>query len=137
MRLRLLALVTLAVTLAGCVSQNNSNNPPVSTPTATPTVLSVQLTGSCNDIGGYRLSSTGFTPNGQYRTEAWYPDGKPYLYLLDRGLGKADSSGATPNWKWDCRNGPNGKPDPNGTYHIQMTDLTTGRMAKFTLEVKL
>ncbi|HZM64124.1 MAG TPA: hypothetical protein VFB59_03260, partial [Candidatus Saccharimonadales bacterium] len=84
-----------------------------------------------------RLSSRGFTPNGEYRTQAWYPDGTPYTHLFDGGKGRADATGSTPNWTWDCKDGANNRPDPNGIYIIKMTDVTTGHWVMARMEVKL
>jgi hypothetical protein len=98
---------------------------PVASSTGSPAAeLRVAVTGTCKDPEGMRLQSSGFTPNGTYTTEVWYPDGKPYTFIAP---GVADAQGATPNWRWNCNVTNTGSPDPAGTYKLRMTDDTTGR----------
>ena len=147
------AVIVLALSLfaVGCGGSDTDDGPSSGTgstaasqPSRTPSPgaaastngLSVQVTGSCGDAGGFRLKSSGFTPNGQYRTDARYPDGRPYTYLLSGGKGRADADGATPGWTWNCMDGPGGQPDTPGVYSITITDLTTGKSVSTSLEVK-
>ena len=95
--------------------------------------LAIRVTGTCNDPGGMRLQSSGFTPNSGYTTQAWYPNGAAYSYILS---GTADDNGTTPKWRWDCDQTANGQPDPAGTYKLVMTDDATGRTANATFVVK-
>lgn len=101
--------------------------PPQAAPAGLPP-LTATLVGDCNAPGGYRLDSSGFTPGGQYQTRATYSDGRPYNYLLNGGIGVADSLGKTPAWSWNCLDGPNNRPDAAGDYRIEIIDLATGRV---------
>lgn len=88
------------------------------TPSASP--LEFSVIGECRTVGEKLLAeSSGFTPGGQYRSEAWYPGGA--RYPLDFTVGTANSDG-TVNWGWTCE-----ADDPAGTYTTTVTDLKTGR----------
>lgn len=138
-----IVLLSAALVLGGCSTNDasdgdnsSSSSPAVSTPTRHSSDLTIKVTGSCSERGGLRLRSSGLTPNGRYRTEAWYPNGVPYTYLLNGGEGTADPSGRASAWRWDCQHGANGKPDPSGTYRLVVTDLSTGRSATTSFRVR-
>ena len=95
--------------------------------------LTIKVAGSCRGNGVMTLESSGFTPNQGYTTEVWYPDGRPYGYIVN---GTADANGKTPNWKWNCNDTANGTPDPVGEYRLKMTDNATGRSAETTFKVE-
>jgi hypothetical protein len=133
-RLIVVGLVASVSLLAACGSSSKKVALPVpSTPPASVTApaepsaqpLTIKVTGKCSDPQGYRLQTTGFTPNGLYQTEASYPNGKPYTYLVADGVGKADAAGKLSNWTWDCKRGANNQPDPNGKYFLKVVDLTS------------
>lgn len=136
----LVGVTAAALLVAACGSPGGGNaSPAPATSQATPNAskpaaaLVIKVTGTCNDNGGMRLQSSGFTPNSSYTTQAWYPNGAAYSYILN---GTSDQSGATPNWRWDCNQTANGQPDTAGTYKLTMTDNATGRSATTTFVVK-
>jgi hypothetical protein len=100
----------------------------------TPEPLKFRVIGSCTSNEGTLTSvSSGFTPDGPYTTEAWYPNGRPYTMIENPGY--ASASGSTPGWSWPCAEGANDKGDPPGTYKIKVTDLTSKRFVQTTLVV--
>ena len=120
MKYRLIAsglAITALITACG-----GSSPQAVTTPT-------IKVIGTCSDPQGFRLQTTGFTPGGAYQTEANYPDGRPYTYLLNNGVGTADAHGNLSNWTWDCKRGANNQPDPNGKYFLEVTNITTNQSA--------
>jgi len=139
------AMTAVAVIALVACSSTTSNAPSVPAPTFASTSSSTQpvvlppltakVTGSCANPGGFRLESTGFTPNGKYQTKAIYPNGTPYNYLQNGGVGLANANGATPNWHWDCLDGPNGTRDTPGKYHVSVMDLATARVVEFDVIV--
>jgi hypothetical protein len=110
---------------------------PAAGPEAADSGLTVQVVGECGQPGskGLRLKASGFTPNGQYMTEAYYPDGKRYTYLLNGGYGAAATDGSAPSWSWECYLGPNNTQDPPGEYKLTMHDVPTGRSVSTTFTV--
>ena len=101
--------------------------------------LTIQVIGTCasNNNQGMTLKATGFTPNGRYLTQAWYPGGQQqYTYLLNGGQGTANAQGQLPNWTWNCFTAPaNANPDPAGTYTLRVTDLSTGAWVRTTFSI--
>jgi hypothetical protein len=73
-------------------------------------------------------SSSGFTPNGAYVTQAWI-NGKPVAPSDLHNPGKADAYGRTSSWHWTCA-------PPAGSYRFRVTDLSTGKHAEagFTID---
>lgn len=124
-----LLAVAIALCASGCGGSSATSSTAPAKNTAPQQALTITVTGKCSDPQGFRLKSTGLTPNGQYQTTASYPSGKPYNYLLDGGKGQADATGQPSQWTWDCKNGVGGQPDPNGTYYLRLVDLTTARSA--------
>lgn len=81
--------------------------------------LRFSVTGSCTtDAGTLSASSSGFTPGGTVRINAWRPNGSSYTNLI--GTGRVRSNGSAP-WTWPCAG------DPPGTYTTEVVDTTTGR----------
>lgn len=79
---------------------------------------SLRIVGSCTPAGGtLRNVSSGFTPAGQTRIRAWYPDGRPYTALTTSGVVRADGSNG---WQWPCQG------DPSGTYYTEVVDVASG-----------
>lgn len=96
--------------------------------------LSFTVIGRCtSDAGTLTSIGRGFTPNGTYTTEVTYPNGDPYVAIDNPGTAAAD--GSTPNWKWPCAMGANGKGDPPGEYKVKITDNSTGRSVNTTFTV--
>lgn len=129
-------MAAIPTTAASPAPDTTATNLPLPGAKATRVGLTVQVTGSCADDGGFRLASSGFTPNGAYLTKAWYPDGTPYAHLIDGGKGTAGADGSTPGWTWDCNEGANGQPDPPGIYRLMMIDTPTKRWVKARFEVR-
>lgn len=127
------AAATAEPTSAATASASNLPQPGTK---ATRVGLTIQVTGTCADPGGLRLASSGFTPNGTYLTNVWYPDGTPYTHLADGGKGTAATDGSTPGWAWDCGDGADGQPDPPGVYRLMMVDTQTRRWVKAAFEVR-
>lgn len=132
-------LVSLAATtmlfVPGCSDNSKSSPPEVATPRQpSRSTMHIKVVGKCTNSGGLQLQSSGFTPGGSYQTEAWYPSGEQYPHLA--GTGTAGTNGDTPNWRWDCFDGANGKRDPEGTYSLRLTDLATGRKVNSKFKVQ-
>ena len=106
-------------------------NPAFAGPPGSAQELAIQVHG--HGATGYGLESSGFTPGGEYLTEVKYPDDTEYAYL--KKVGKVGPDGDTPHWWWDCLVTANGERDPEGVYHLKMTDLTTGHSVETTFEV--
>jgi hypothetical protein len=163
MRLSRLASVVAAaaLVLAACAAPNSGSAnstgqvstvpAPVVASAAAPTTvanpeksengLTAQVIGTCSKVRGesvLRLKASGFTPNGTYRSEPKYPNGTPYTYLRDIGLGKGigqvAADGSTPDWTWDCADGEGG-PDTPGVYTLTIRDLKTNRTVTTTFTV--
>jgi hypothetical protein len=73
-------------------------------------------------------SSSGFTPNGKYVTQAWV-NGRPIPSSDLHNPGRADVYGRTSSWHWTCL-------PPAGDYTVRITDLSTGKSAQshFTID---
>jgi hypothetical protein len=95
--------------------------------------LSIQVTGTCKDKGGFHLKSSGFTPKGEYHTTAKSPDGSHFTHFLNGGVGYADENGATPDWVLDCKNAPGGM--NNGVYTLTILDVTKNKSVSTTFQV--
>ena len=85
------------------------------------------LSGTC--VGPdtrWRVTSSGFTPNGRYTVKVFLPDGSPYELggpgdFGSEGTAKSDGS---LNTTWACY-----APDPEGTYTMTVLDETTHKTA--------
>lgn len=137
---RSLAAVPLALLLAlvGCSDSTSSTPSSAPTPSSTASAeqeeLSFEIIGTCTSEAGTLTSvSSGFTPGGNYTTEAWYPNGDPYLGLDNPG--RVADNGSTPAWNWNCALGENEGGDPPGEYRVKITDNATGRSIETTLTV--
>jgi hypothetical protein len=140
----IVGLMVLGLLVTACGGSGETNGArATSSPTASaghsnePAVqeLGFVVVGKCTSKSGtLTANGSGFTPNGQYTTEAWYPDGKPYIGIANPGT--ASSEGTTPGWEWPCAEGEKeGEGDPPGTYKVKVTDNTTGKSVETTFEV--
>jgi hypothetical protein len=76
----------------------------------------------------FRVRGLGFTPGTQTQEVVFYPNGRVYTYIAKQGVYQVAGAGNFATHLWDCLNGPNGKPDPAGTYTIVFVD-SSGRSA--------
>jgi hypothetical protein len=138
------AVVAVAVVAVGAVayvlvkngSKTTLNDQP-NGPEGSEAGLTIQVMGHTSDPGGLWLRGSGFTPNGEYYTEVYYPldspqKGAEYTFIRD---GRADANGATPGWRWDPAVTDTGEPDPPGEYRLTMHDNQTGRKVSTTFNI--
>jgi len=149
-----LSLGAITILLAGCSDQQPEI--PVATITETATVtaapetsevpsaaaplgkLRFRVTGSCTNASGVlKAEASGFTPEGSYNTNVFYPNGRRYPAAAISNPGRANQNGQTPGWTWDCSLGAEpGLTDPPGIYRYVITDLETGRKIEGRFRVK-
>jgi hypothetical protein len=130
-RRRWLLTVVIVIIIAGVVTaavtgdDEPKSTPAASTPAPQPTARPrptldhphFEVVGQCVSGRGTLFGrGAGFTPNGRYVTEAWYPNGKPYARIGNPG--HASAKGTTPNWRWTCE-----QDDPPGEYEVHLIDL--------------
>ncbi|WP_327314182.1 hypothetical protein [Streptomyces sp. NBC_01235] len=74
----------------------------------------------------WRVTSSGFTPNGPYSVKVTFPDGTPYSLggQGDFGSRSTANSDGSLKTRWACYD-----PDPEGTYTMTVRDETTGKTA--------
>jgi hypothetical protein len=90
--------------------------------------LHFRVVGQCMVGSGTLFGvGTGFTPGGNYVTEARLPNGNPYYRIGNPET--ADPRGATPDWEWHCADTEpgTGQTYPAGIYRVRLTDLETGK----------
>lgn len=146
-RLLLLIVAGVAIITAACGtsgsgsadvewSSESGSDTTTSTPAPDNGPPAIKVEGTCgsNNKTGMRLSSSGFTPNGDYQWSATYPDGKEYTYRANGGVQRADAEGRTPDWEWNCYVAEGGQ-DPAGTYRLKVQDLTTNEIIGTTFVV--
>jgi hypothetical protein len=98
--------------------------------------------GRCNLSTGktFHFVGTGFTPGGkvmllvfapQNYSDPVYPNPyKLYWFQSNFGVYKADSQGKISTKPWDCRKGPGGKTDSEGSYEVRALDWPSGRTSR-------
>lgn len=105
-------------------------------PSATPseqdpapeTPLRFGIIGHCSTEGGTLVGmGYGFTPGGEYLTEAYDPKGNPYTEFDNTGT--ADAQGRITTWRWPCTG------DPAGVYEVTIFDITTTRSQDDEFEI--